>query len=328
MGLSIFALVVLALAILTLFAGVKTVAQGYNWTVERFGRYTRTLSPGLNLIVPFFDRIGKKMNMMEQVIEIPSQEIITKDNATVTVDGVAFFQVFDAAKASYEVANLQQSIIVLTMTNIRSVMGGMDLDQVLSHRDEINERLLRVVDAAVSPWGVKVNRIEIKDIVPPADLVASMARQMKAEREKRAEILTAEGQRQSEILRAEGAKQSQILEAEGRREAAFRDAEGRERLAQAEAKATEMVSEAVSRGDIAALNYFIAEKYLKAFGQLAESPNQKVLILPFEATNVLGSLAGIAEIAKQAFGSDHPRGGDGKAPPPRRPTVPTTGLSA
>jgi regulator of protease activity HflC (stomatin/prohibitin superfamily) len=328
MGLSIFALVVLALAILTLFAGVKTVAQGYNWTVERFGRYTRTLSPGLNLIVPFFDRIGKKMNMMEQVIEIPSQEIITKDNATVTVDGVAFFQVFDAAKASYEVANLQQSIIVLTMTNIRSVMGGMDLDQVLSHRDEINERLLRVVDAAVSPWGVKVNRIEIKDIVPPADLVASMARQMKAEREKRAEILTAEGQRQSEILRAEGAKQSQILEAEGRREAAFRDAEGRERLAQAEAKATEMVSEAVSRGDIAALNYFIAEKYLKAFGQLAESPNQKVLILPFEATNILGSLAGIAEIAKQAFGGDHPRGGDGKAPPPRRPTVPTAGLSA
>jgi regulator of protease activity HflC (stomatin/prohibitin superfamily) len=326
-GFDIFALVVLALAVLTLFAGVKTVSQGYNWTVERFGRYTRTLHPGLNLIVPFFDRIGKKMNMMEQVIDIPQQEIITKDNATVTVDGVAFFQVFDAAKASYEVANLTQAIIVLTMTNIRSVMGGMDLDQVLSHRDEINERLLRVVDAAVAPWGVKVNRIEIKDIVPPADLVASMARQMKAEREKRAEILTAEGQRQSEILRAEGAKQSQILEAEGRREAAFRDAEGRERLAQAEAKATEMVSEAVARGDIAALNYFVAEKYLKAFGQLAESPNQKVLILPFEATNVLGSLAGIAEIAKQAFGGD-PKGGDGKAPPTRRPTVPTAGVSA
>jgi len=325
MGFNIFAIVVLALAVLTLFAGVKTVAQGYNWTVERFGRYTRTLQPGLNLIVPFFDRIGKKMNMMEQVIEIPSQEIITKDNATVTVDGVAFFQVFDAAKASYEVANLHRAIIVLTMTNIRSVMGGMDLDQVLSHRDEINERLLRVVDAAVSPWGVKVNRIEIKDIVPPADLVASMARQMKAEREKRAEILTAEGQRQSEILRAEGAKQSQILEAEGRREAAFRDAEGRERLAQAEAKATEMVSEAVARGDIAALNYFIAEKYLKAFGQLAESPNQKVLILPFEATNVLGSLAGIAEIAKQTFGGD-PKSGDGKAPP-RRSTVPTAGAN-
>jgi regulator of protease activity HflC (stomatin/prohibitin superfamily) len=327
MGFNVFSIVVVVLAILTLFAGVKTVSQGYNWTVERFGRYTRTLHPGLNLIVPFFDRIGKKMNMMEQVIDIPSQEIITKDNATVTVDGVAFFQVFDAAKASYEVASLHQAIVTLTMTNIRSVMGGMDLDQVLSHRDEINERLLRVVDAAVAPWGVKVNRIEIKDIVPPADLIASMARQMKAEREKRAEILTAEGQRQSAILKAEGAKQSQILEAEGRREAAFRDAEGRERLAQAEAKATEVVSVAVANGDIAALNYFIAEKYLKAFGQLAESPNQKVLILPMEATNVLGSLAGIAEIAKQAFGSD-PRSGDGKAPPPRRPTVPSTGVSA
>jgi len=327
MGFNVFSIVVVVLAVLTLFAGVKTVSQGYNWTVERFGRYTRTLQPGLNLIVPFFDRIGKKMNMMEQVIDIPSQEIITKDNATVTVDGVAFFQVFDAAKASYEVANLHMAIVTLTMTNIRSVMGGMDLDQVLSHRDEINERLLRVVDAAVAPWGVKVNRIEIKDIVPPADLIASMARQMKAEREKRAEILTAEGQRQSAILKAEGAKQSQILEAEGRREAAFRDAEGRERTAQAEAKATEMVSEAVARGDIAALNYFIAEKYLKAFGQLAESPNQKVLILPMEATNVLGSLAGIAEIAKQTFGGD-PRSGDGKAPPARRPTVPSTGVSA
>ena len=326
MGFSVFAIVVVVLAILTLFAGVKTVSQGYNWTVERFGRYTRTLQPGLNLIVPFFDRIGKKMNMMEQVIDIPSQEIITKDNAIVTVDGVAFFQVFDAAKGSYEVANLHLAIVTLTMTNIRSVMGGMDLDQVLSHRDEINERLLRVVDAAVAPWGVKVNRIEIKDIVPPADLVASMARQMKAEREKRAEILTAEGQRQSEILRAEGAKQSRILEAEGRREAAFRDAEGRERLAQAEAKATEVVSEAVANGDIAALNYFIADKYLKAFGQLAESPNQKVLILPMEATSVLGSLAGIGEIAKATFGGD-PRSGDGKAPPPRRPTVPTTGVS-
>jgi len=325
-GFDIFALVVLALAILTLIAGVKTVSQGYNWTVERFGRYTRTLNPGLNLIMPFFDRIGRKMNMMEQVIDIPQQEIITKDNATVTVDGVAFFQVFDAAKASYEVANLQHAIVTLTMTNIRSVMGGMDLDQVLSHRDEINERLLRVVDAAVSPWGVKVNRIEIKDIVPPADLVQSMGRQMKAEREKRAEILTAEGQRQSAILKAEGAKQSQILEAEGRREAAFRDAEGRERLAQAEAKATEMVSEAVSRGDIAALNYFIAEKYLKAFSLLAESPNQKVLMLPIEAMNVLGSLAGIGEIAKATFGGD-PRGGDGKAPP-RRPAVPAAGVSA
>src|SRR3989440_5127463 len=328
-GYDIFVLVVVVLAVLTLFAGVKTVSQGYNWTVERFGRYTRTLNPGLNIIVPFFDRIGRKMNMMEQVIDIPSQEIITKDNASVTVDGVAFFQVFDAAKSSYEVSNLHQGIVVLTMTNIRSVMGGMDLDQMLSHRDEINERLLRVVDAAVSPWGVKVNRIEIKDIVPPANLVQSMGRQMQAEREKRAEILQAEGLRQSAILKAEGAKQSQILEAEGRREAAFRDAEARERLAQAEAKATEVVSAAVARGDVAALNYFVAEKYLEAFGKLAQSPNQKVLIIPMEASSVLGSLAGIGEIAKATFGTDGSGGGGGggggKTVPatPRKPSGPT-----
>jgi regulator of protease activity HflC (stomatin/prohibitin superfamily) len=324
-GFDVFAIVFLALAILTLFAGVKTVSQGYNWTVERFGRYTRTLNPGLNLIVPFFDRIGHKMNMMEQAIDIPQQDVITKDNATVTVDGLAFFQVIDAAKASYEIAKLDQAIIKLTMTNIRSVMGAMDLDQMLSHRDEINERLLRVVDAAVSPWGVKVNRIDIKDIVPPANLVQSMGRQMQAEREKRAEILQAEGMRQSAILKAEGQKQSQILEAEGRREAAFRDAEARERLAQAEAKATEVVSVAVANGDIASLNYFIAQKYIEAFGKLAQSPNQKVLILPMEATSILGSLAGIGEIAKATFGGDS-GGGDGKTPPaPRRPTVPTTG---
>src|SRR5712675_219398 len=301
-GSDIFVLIVVFLAILTLFLGVKTVPQGYNWTVERFGRYTRTLESGLNLIVPFVDRVGRKMNVMEQVIDVPEQEVITKDNATVTVDGLAFFQVFDAAKASYEISSLEQAIIKLTMTNIRSVMGAMDLDQMLSHRDEINERLLRVVDAAVSPWGIKVNRIEIKDIVPPADLIESMGRQMKAEREKRAEILTAEGQRQSAILRAEGAKQAQILQAEGRREAAFRDAEARERLAQAEAKATQMVSEAIAKGDVAALNYFIADKYIKAFGQLAESPNQKVIMLPVEAMSMLGSLAGIGEIAKATFG--------------------------
>jgi regulator of protease activity HflC (stomatin/prohibitin superfamily) len=321
-GFDVFAIILVALAILTLFAGVKTVAQGYNWTVERFGRYTRTLSPGLNLIVPFFDRVGRKMNMMEQVMDIPQQDVISKDNATVTVDGIAFFQVMDAAKASYEVANLHQAIIILTMTNIRSVMGSMDLDQMLSHRDEINERLLRVVDAAVSPWGVKVNRIEIKDIVPPADLVAAMGRQMKAEREKRAVILEAEGQRQSAILKAEGQKQGQILEAEGRKEAAFRDAEARERSAQAEAKATQMVSDAVAAGNIAALNYFVAEKYLKAFGLLAASPNQKILMLPIEAMNVLGSLAGIGEIAKATFG------GDGAGPPrpqARPPTVPPAG---
>jgi regulator of protease activity HflC (stomatin/prohibitin superfamily) len=321
-GFSILVIVLGVLVVLTLYLAVKTVPQGYNWTVERFGRYTKMLGPGLNLIVPFVDQIGRKMNVMEQVIDIPQQDVISKDNATVTVDGVAFFQVVDAAKASYEVAQLDLAIIKLTMTNIRSVMGSMDLDQMLSHRDEINERLLRVVDAAVSPWGVKVNRIEIKDIVPPTNLVEAMGRQMKAEREKRAEILTAEGQRQSAILRAEGAKQGQILEAEGRREAAFRDAEARERLAQAEAKATEMVSQAIARGDTAALNYFVAQQYLKALTELAHSPNQKVLMLPIEATAVLGSLAGITEIAKGAFGGDG-RAPTPAAPPPARPTGPT-----
>src|SRR3982075_4200430 len=324
-GFDIFAIALVLLVIFTLFAGIKTVPQGFDWTIERFGRFTRTLSPGLNIIIPYFDRVGRKMNMMEQVISIPEQEVITKDNATVTVDGIAFFQVMDAAKASYEVSNLHQAIIVLTMTNIRSVMGGMDLDQMLSHRDEINERLLRVVDAAVSPWGVKVNRIEIKDIVPPADLIQAMGRQMKAEREKRAVILEAEGQRQSAILKAEGQKQSQILEAEGRREAAFRDAEARERSAQAEAKATEMASDAIARGDVAALNYFVAEKYLKAFSLLAQSPNQKVLMLPIEAMNVLGSLGGIGEIVKATFGGG---GRDGApAAPARRPPGPPVGFS-
>jgi regulator of protease activity HflC (stomatin/prohibitin superfamily) len=315
-GLDIFIVILVLLAVLTVFLGVKTVPQGFEWTVERFGRYTRRLEPGLNLIVPYVDQIGRKINVMEQVIDIPQQEVITKDNASVTVDGVAFFQVVDAVKASYEVAQLDLAIIKLTMTNIRSVMGSMDLDQMLSHRDEINVRLLRVVDAAVSAWGIKVNRIEIKDIFPPADLVNAMGRQMKAEREKRAEILTAEGQRQSDILRAEGAKQSQILEAEGRREAAFRDAEARERSAEAEARATEMVSEAVARGDIAALNYFIAEKYLKAFAEIARSPNQKILMLPIEVTGVLGSLAGIAELAKATFEDrpTAPRPAAGRAP--------------
>jgi regulator of protease activity HflC (stomatin/prohibitin superfamily) len=320
-GYDIFVLIVVFLAILTLFLGVKTVPQGYNWTVERFGRYTRMLKPGLNLVVPFVDRIGRRMNVMEQVIDVPQQEVITKDNARVTVDGIAFFQVFDAAKASYEIAVLEPAIIKLTMTNIRSVMGAMDLDQMLSHRDEINERLLRVVDAAVSPWGVKVNRVEIKDIEPPADLIVSMGRQMKAEREKRAEILTAEGQRQSAILRAEGAKQAQILEAEGRREAAFRDAEARERSAAAEAMATEVVSRAIAQGEVAAINYFVADKYLRALTEIAHSPNQKILMLPIEVTSVLGSLGGIAEIAKATFGGGS--AGPGAANGAPRRTVPS-----
>jgi len=321
-GYDIFVLIVVFLAILTLMLGVKTVPQGYNWTVERFGRYTRMLRPGLNLVVPFVDRIGRKMNVMEQVIDVPSQEVITKDNASVTVDGIAFFQVFDAAKASYEIASLESAIVKLTMTNIRSVMGAMDLDQMLSHRDEINERLLRVVDAAVSPWGIKVNRVEIKDIVPPADLIEAMGRQMKAERDKRAEILTAEGDRQSAILRAEGAKQAQILQAEGRREAAFRDAEARERSAAAEAKATELVSDAIASGQVASINYFVADKYLRALTEIAHSPNQKVLMLPIEVSSVLGSLGGIAEIAKATFGGNS--GGAAASAPPR-PSLPGAG---
>src|SRR5215472_16556095 len=318
-GYDISVLIVVLLALLTLILGVKTVPQGYNWTVERFGRYTRILRPGLNLVVPFIDRIGRKMNVMEQVIDVPKQEVITKDNAGIAVDGIAFFQVFDAAKASYEISSLEPAIVKLAMTNVRSVMGAMDLDQILSHRDEINERLLRVVDAAVSAWGIKVNRIEIKDNVPPADLIQSMGRQMKAELQKRAEILTAEGQRQSAILRAEGAKQAQILQAEGRREAAFRDAEARERSAAAEAKATEVVSQAIAKGEVASINYFVADKYLRALTEIAHSPNQKVLMLPIEATSVLGTLGGIAEIVKATFGGT-PGGTRGSATP--RPTVP------
>ncbi len=321
-GFDIFVIAVVGIVILVIFAGVKTVPQGHNYTVERFQRYSRTLTPGLGLIVPFIDRIGRRVNMMEQVLDIPSQEVITRDNATVQVDGVNFYQVVDAPQASYQVDDLRSAILNLTMTNIRSVIGSLDLDHVLSQRDEINDRLLRVVDAAASPWGVKVTRIEIKDIRPPQDLVAAMGRQMKAEREKRAAILESEGERQSEILRAEGKKQAQILEAEGRREAAFRDAEGRERLAEAEAKATDVVSEAITRGDLSALNYFIADKYVGALEKLASSPNQKTLILPIEVTSVIGSLAGIAEIAKSALGPDSKPTPPTASPPARTRTVP------
>lgn len=299
--LAIFVIVFLFLAVLIIFMGVKTVPQGEEFTVERFGRYTKTLIPGLNLIVPFVDRVRARMNMREQVLDVQSQEVITKDNAMVTADGVVFFQIIDAAKAAYEVNDLERAILNLTMTNIRTVMGSMDLDMVLSERDSINANLLRVVDEATNPWGVKVTRIEIKDIAPPLDLVEAMARQMKAEREKRANILDAEGERQADILRAEGRKQSAILEAEGRKEAAFRDAEAREREAEAEGKATAMVSEAISKGNVQALNYFVAQKYVDALGQFADSPNQKTFFLPVEATGVIGAIGGITEIAKEAF---------------------------
>ncbi len=290
------------LLLLLLFMGIKSVPQGEEWTVERFGRYVRTLRPGLNLIVPFLDRVGARMNMMEQVLDVPSQEVITRDNALITVDGVVFSQVLDAARAAYEVRDLQRAILNLTMTNIRTVMGSMDLDELLSKRDEINARLLQVVDEATGPWGVKVTRIEIKDITPPQDLVEAMGRQMKAERDKRAQILLAEGERQSAILKAEGEKQAAILEAEGRKEAANRDAEARERLALAEARATEMLSQALAGGDVQAINYYVAQNYLTTLAEFAKSPNQKTLILPVEVTGVLGSLAGIAELARQAGG--------------------------
>ena len=300
-GFALFVLAALAFAIVVVFMGVKSVPQGTEFTVERFGRYTRTLTPGLNLIVPFVDRIGAKMNMMESVLEIPSQEVITRDNAMVTVDGVVFFQVIDAARAAYEVSQLRNAMINLTMTNIRTVMGSMDLDELLSKRDEINHRLLSIVDDATTPWGVKVNRIEIKDIAPPRDLVDAMARQMKAERDKRAAVLEAEGLRQAAILRAEGEKQATILAADGRREAAVRDAEARERLAEAEAKATQLVSDAIARGNVQALNYFIAQKYTEAVRELATAQNQRVILFPVEATGLIGSLGGIAELAKETF---------------------------
>ena len=308
-GATIFVFVLVLFAIILVISGVKAVPQGMEYTVERFGRYTRTLSPGLHLIVPVVDRIGAKMNMMEQVLDVPTQEVITKDNAMVAVDGVVFFQVLDAASAAYEVSQLERATLNLTMTNIRTVMGSMDLDELLSKRDEINARLLTVVDSATSPWGIKVTRIEIKDIAPPRDLVDAMARQMKAEREKRANILEAEGTRAAEILRAEGEKQAAILDAEGRREAAFRDAEAREREAEAEAKATTMVSEAIAKGDMQAINYFVAQSYIEALGKIASSRNQKVIMLPLETTSVIGSIAGIAEIARESFG-DHDNNGN------------------
>ncbi|MCR6701244.1 MAG: SPFH/Band 7/PHB domain protein [Dokdonella sp.] len=310
-----------ALVVILLYKAIRIVPQGYEWTVERWGKYTHTLTPGFHLLVPMVQNVGRRMNMMEQVLDVPSQDVITKDNAVVRVDGVVFYQVLDAAKAAYEVANLEQAALALIMTNIRTVLGSMDLDESLSQRDAINAKLLSVVDEATHPWGVKVNRIEIKDISPPRDLVDAMARQMKAEREKRANILDAEGFRQAAILKADGEKQSAILEAEGKKEAAFREAEARERLAQAEAKATEMVSAAIAQGDINAINYFVANKYVEALQALASAPNQKTLILPMEATGVLGSLAGIAEIARSALERQAAPPPPGRVPPPPQPPL-------
>lgn len=299
-----FVIVLIFFAIVIVFKSVVTVSQGREFTIERFGRYLKTLKPGLGFIVPIIDRVGYKMNMKEQVLDIPAQDVITRDNAVVTVDAVVFFQVLDASRAAYQVNDLERAILNLTTTNLRTVLGSMDLDESLSKRDSINASLLQVVDDASNPWGIKVNRIEIKDISPPADLVESMGRQMKAEREKRAVVLEASGYREAEILKAEGFKQAAILQAEGRREAAYRDAEAREREAQAEAEATKSVSEAISAGNVQAINYFVAQQYVDALKVMGSAPNQKVMFIPLEAANVIGAIGGIGEIAKQAFSQD------------------------
>ncbi len=317
-----FMTAIAVLALLFVMMGVKIVHQGYRYTIEHFGRFVRVAEPGFNYVTPFFQRVGRRINMMEQVLDIPGQEIITKDNAMVAVDGVVFFQVLDAAKAAYEVSDLYTAIMALSTTNLRTVMGSMDLDETLSKRDEINARLLAVVDHATEAWGVKITRVELKDIRPPSDIVNAMTRQMKAEREKRAAILEAEGLRASEILRAEGEKQAAILQAEGSREAAFREAEARERAAEAEAKATTLVSDAIAKGNSQAINYFVAQKYVEAVSEFARSPNAKTILFPVEATQLIGTLGGIGELAKEAIGLSPP-----KAAPPRKasPGVPDTG---
>jgi regulator of protease activity HflC (stomatin/prohibitin superfamily) len=317
------ALVLIALAAIILFRAIKIVPQGREYTVERFGRYTRTLAPGIAFLTPFVEAVGRKVNMMEQVLDVPQQDVITKDNVSVRVDAIVFIQVMDAGQAAYRVDNLPFAITQLSQTNLRTVVGSMDLDEVLSQRDAINTRLLSTIDHATNPWGVKVTRIEIKDLVPPPDITNAMARQMKAERERRAIITEADGDKQAAITRAEGAKQSAILQAEGRREAAFRDAEARERAAQAEASATAAVSEAIAKGDVNAINYFIAQKYVEAFAELARSPQQKTVIIPADMAGITGSIAGIGELVKSIAG-DAPR----PPQPPRTPispSVPRTG---
>jgi regulator of protease activity HflC (stomatin/prohibitin superfamily) len=331
----LFLVALVVLAFVLLFSVVKIVPQGREFTVERFGKYTRTLSPGISLLTPFVERVGRRMNMMEQVLDVPQQEVITKDNAMVKVDAIVFIQVMDAARAAYRIENLPYAITQLCSTNLRTVVGSMDLDEVLFQRDNINSRLLTVIDAATEPWGVKVNRIEIKDLTPPADITNAMARQMKAERERRAVITEAEGEKQAAIARAEGAKQAAILEAEGRREAAFRDAEAREREAEAEARATEMVSNAIAAGDVNAINYFVAQKYVEAFAELARSPQQKTVIVPAEMGALVGTIAGIGQLVNLAQDQQHNRPASAPAPipaaprppaPPRppRPSVPRT----
>lgn len=295
-GIAIIVLVVFAVIVVS--RAVRTVPQGWNWTIERFGRYTRTLQPGLRFMIPLIERVGAKINMMESLLDISGQEVISRDNAMVFADAVAFYQVINAAQSAYEVRELERALENLAMTNIRTVIGAMDLDDVLSNRDLINTKLLHVIDEAATPWGVKVTRVEIKDLRPPADIVEAMGKQMKAEREKRADILEAEGEKQSAILKAEGVRESQIREAEGRREAAFLDAQARERLAEAEAKATEMVSRAIAEGDIQAVHYFVAQKYVESLRDLAASPNSKTVLIPLEAAGIAGSVAGVAELLK------------------------------